>query len=242
MKFCIVDGRISSPMEAGLLRHGFHALKLTENRRLSAAVASHTDMLVLRIGRELFSTAEYCEENEELFLNIRKLLPSYSLRFTADEQSAEYPDDVALNALVLGKRIFAREKSLSALVKERAERLEYKIINVNQGYPACTALRLNDGAVITADCGMARILTEHGIRVTLIDEGGISLPPYSYGFIGGAAGVFDNKLYFLGDHKTHPSAKSIENAAQREGLTVVDLAPGVTLCDLGGILFFENDV
>ena len=177
MKFCIVDGRISVALEAELLRHGFHSVKLPKNTRLSAAVASHTDMLILRIGKELFSTAEYCEENEELFLSLRKLLPSYTLRFTADEQGAEYPRDVALNALVLGKNIFARESSLSALVKERSESLGYRIINVNQGYPACTVLKLNDEAVITADCGIEHVLKEHGARVTLIDKGNISLPP-----------------------------------------------------------------
>ena len=242
MNFCLVDGRISGKMEAGLLRCGFHAIKLAENARLSPAVSSHTDMLVFRLGTELFSTAEYCEDNEELFLNLRRLLPTYTLRFTSDEQSAEYPRDVSLNALVLGKKIFARIDSLSEDIIRRAKELGYELVGVNQGYPACTVLKLNDGAVITQDRGMASILLKHGIRVTLIEEGDISLPPHPYGFIGGAGGVFRDTLYLLGDVEAHKSCEKIRRAAKEEGLAVVSLAVGEMLTDLGGIVFFENDV
>ena len=60
-------------------------------------------------------------------------------------------------------------------------------------------------------------------------------------FIGGAAGVFGGRLYFLGDPKTHPSYEKISAAAEAASLTVVPLCDG-PLRDLGGILFAEGDV
>ena len=87
---------------------------------------------------------------------------------------------------------------------------------------------------------MADILQKHGIRVTLVEAGDVSLPPYKYGFIGGAGEVDEGKLYFFGDPKTHRDGEKIITAAEAEGLTVVPLSSG-KLHDLGGILFINVD-
>ena len=83
---------------------------------------------------------------------------------------------------------------------------------------------------------MAKVLNDNGIEVTLIREGHISLPPHEYGFIGGASGVFENKVYFFGDIKTHPDSDIIEEALRRAGLEPISLS-SEPLCDLGGIVF-----
>ena len=241
-KICIVDQRLSLCCEAELMRHGFHTVRLPENKRLSEAVRSHTDMLLFPLYSELFFTAEYCEDNEDVISRIFSLLPNYKFNFTPDRQQAKYPNDCSLNALLLGKKLFARLDSLSPSIKRRAEELGIFLINTNQGYPACTALKLNDFAVITADRGLADALSENGIRVTLIEQGHITLPPYQYGFIGGAGAVFEDTLYFIGDHNSHPSKCLIEAAAQREGLSIVDLAPGCALRDLGGMFFAYQNI
>jgi hypothetical protein len=115
------------------------------------------------------------------------------------------------------------------------------LVDVAQGYPACTVLKLSDGAAVTADRGMAKVLSEHGIRVYLIEDGGIALPPYEYGFIGGSAGVHDGVVYFLGDVSRHPSYAAILAALECEGLRHVSLSGGA-LVDLGGILFADGDL
>jgi hypothetical protein len=149
-----------------------------------------------------------------------------------------YPEDVIFNSLTMGKRIYARLDSLSPYLKELALKMGYELRHVKQGYPACTALKLSDNAVITADEGLAETLTKDGVRVYRITDGGISLPPYEYGFIGGAAGVDGDRVYFLGDITSHPSASVILNAIEQEGMRAVSLASS-QLLDLGGILFAE---
>ena len=92
--------------------------------------------------------------------------------------------------------------------------------------------------MICADRGLERSFSANGIDVALIENGGIALPPYEYGFIGGATGVFGNKVYFIGDYKRHPSAEIIENALSSEGYTPISLSDE-PLFDLGGLIFLE---
>ena len=72
----------------------------------------------------------------------------------------------------------------------------------------------------------------------IIENGDISLPPYEYGFIGGAAGVYKNEVYFLGDISLHRSAKKICDAIRAEGFEPVSLS-SEPLSDLGRILFID---
>ena len=90
-------------------------------------------------------------------------------------------------------------------------------------------------SAITADAGLASVLKNNGVKVTLINQGGISLPPHEYGFIGGASGVVDNKIYFFGNLDSHPDVKAIREAILSEGYLPVSLSDE-ELSDFGGII------
>ena len=243
IKIAITDSRIDSESERRLMLHGYRVITLPPFSRLSEAVASHPDMLIKRIGNEYISYADYCEEASYIFsdLSLMTLGSGARFSFTADQVSPDYPADVGLNALEIGGILFCRVKSASDTLLRYAKEAGLKIVNVNQGYPACTVLKLNDKAAITADKGMAKILLDHGIRVTLIEEGYIDLPPHEYGFIGGCAEVDGDKIFFFGDPATHPSGDKIISAAEAEGLKVIPLST-LGLRDLGGILFAEGNI
>ena len=238
MKIAIVDNRIPSDMERALAVRGYKVISLPASPRLSSPIASHPDMLVKIIGNELVTTADYCElagaEISIIYEDTRM-----RCHFTSDTHGKDYPEDVILNSLTLGNRIYARLESLSPYLKNLAEKMGYELRPVKQGYPACTTLKLSDEAVITADEGIGAALLRDGIRVYMIKNGGISLPPYEYGFIGGSAGVDGGTVYFLGDYRTHPSRDIIDAAIRSEGLRAVSLASS-PLVDLGGILFAES--
>jgi hypothetical protein len=236
MKAVIVDERISDACKRGLEMRGFMPILLPKDPSLGEAVASHPDTVLFKLLDELFTTCDYCDAAEYVFTDVREFAPHIKMNFTADVRGPRYPDDCKMNAVCFGKRIFARLDSLSPAIKSAADRLGYELINVNQGYPACTTLALGDSNAVTADRGMAKILSENGITVTLIGEGHISLPPHEYGFIGGAAGVFDGKVYFFGDLSTHPDFEIIENAIRIAGFEPVSLSRE-PLRDLGGMIF-----
>lgn len=241
VKIAIIDSRATDEIVRRLTLYGFQVITLPPFSKLSPAVASHTDMLIHRIGNEYISYAEYCDEASYVFTDISLALTKAGakLSFTDDEVKAEYPNDCRLNALRMGNKLFCRTDSASDYLLKAARSTGLEIVHTNQGYPACTVLKLSESDAVTADRGMAKILGQHGIRVTLIDNGGISLPPHEYGFIGGAGSVFDGKLYLLGNLSLHKNAEKIIAAAEMAGLEVVSLS-SAPLVDLGGILFSEG--
>ena len=166
VKIAIVDSRIDAAAERKLTLLGYRVLTLPPFSRLSEAVASHPDMLIHRIGNEYISYADYCEEASYVFsdLSLLSVGPGARFTFTADVVSPEYPQDVGLNALEIGGKLFIRRLSASETLLNIAERHGLEIVDVKQGYPACTVLKLSEEAAITADPGMAKILREHGIR------------------------------------------------------------------------------
>ena len=235
MKCAIVDERISEKCKRALLIRGFYIIKLPAAKNLGEAVKSHPDMIMFRHGNRIITSAEYCEDYSYIFSDLREYSEGTSFTFTADEMEKEYPKDAVFNALVIGERLFAKCDTVSPAVLEYARSSGLETVHVNQGYPACTTLAFG-GSAITADRGMARTLKESGIRVTEISNGGISLPPYEYGFIGGASGVFGNTVYFLGNIDTHPDSELIKYAIRYEGYDYISLSDE-PLADLGRIIF-----
>ena len=235
MKIAIVDSRISMECERGLSKEGFYLLKLSPDSSLGEAVCSHPDTVLFCSHGELFTTADYCEVAIPLFSDIREYKPEIKINFTSDIRSSVYPQDCVMNALVIGDRLFCKADSVSPSIIDFAHRHSMKICPVNQGYPACTTLVFGNSA-ITADKGMAQALRREGVTVTEVSQGGISLPPYEYGFIGGASGVYNNKVYFFGDLSTHPDGERIRRAIEDEGYTPLSLS-AEPLADMGGIIF-----
>ena len=231
-----VDSRIGPELIRGLMLQGYRVNTLPPMSDLPKPMASHTDMLIARLGDDLITYADYCDSAAFALTDVLAEAPHLRMHFCDERPGAVYPDDARLNVLAMGKTLFCKEDSVSPYLLRLARERGYSIVPVRQGYPACTVLKLNEDAAITADEGMAKILEGSDIRVYRIQNGGISLPPYEYGFIGGAAGVHRGKVFFLGNHATHPSYKQIEDAIRAEGLTSVALGGG-GLVDLGGILF-----
>ncbi|MBO7304120.1 MAG: hypothetical protein J6V09_02750 [Clostridia bacterium] len=237
MKCAIVDERISEKCERALLTRGFRVIKTPPSENLGQGIMSHPDMLMFVHKNKIISSAEYCEKNQWVFNDIYEYASDACITFTEDKFSPKYPHDAIFNALVIGKHIFYKEDSVSRAVREYAARGGLVGVNVKQGYPACTVLAFG-GAAITADRGMMAALTSVGIRVTLISEGDISLPPHEYGFIGGAAGVYKKEIYFLGNLDTHRDKDLIREAIEAEGYVPVSLSDE-PLRDLGRIIFIE---
>lgn len=236
MTVALVDNRISEASEQGLLKRGFKVLKMPPAEEISAPMASHPDMLVAKLGNNLITTASYIDKAPYIFSDIREYAPHIKIHVTGECQEEKYPKDAILNVLVMGNKIFARCESLSRKVIELAGELDYELVNTRQGYPACTTLALGENEAITADAGLAGTLSKNGITVTLIKNGGITLPPYEYGFIGGATGVFGKEVFFIGNPKSHASYNEIEQKIKSLVMNPVSLSEE-PLSDMGKIIF-----
>ncbi len=237
MKLALVDERMPKEAKNRLSALGYYVISMPADKRLSAPVASHPDMLVFYHNGTLIASADYCEAHPFVFEDISRFTDCKMI-FTEDEIKASYPHDACFNASVVGNRIFYKEDSISENIKEYARSVGLAAYKTKQGYPACTSLALSDTRVITADRGFGDTMRGAGLEVTLIENGDISLPPYEYGFIGGASGKDGKRLFFIGDISRHQSKEKIISSAKDNGLEIISLYRG-ELLDLGRIIFIE---
>lgn len=236
MRAVICDERISPKMERCLQKYGYYVIKLPRCESLPEAISSHPDSLIFRLGNIFLSTCDYGERAAYVFSDIREFSAESRIFFIDEILGKSYPSDTRLNAISFGKNLITNTKTVSNQILKIAEKDGFCIQNVNQSYPNCSILKINDENVITADVGISRALSEAGINVLLIEPGHISLPPYEYGFIGGASGVDGKTVYFLGDIMTHPDGKRITEFIENLGMKAVSLDSG-ELQDMGEIVF-----
>ncbi len=241
MKLAIVDERISAEARRTLSLSGFYIIDAPRAKGLPAPLASHPDMLIFKHESTLITSCDYVDEAPFVFEDIFRLIPSLTLVVSDESFGESYPHDAIFNALTVGERIFIKSDTASRAVLEYAKKRGLEIINSKQGYPACTTLAIDGRHTISSDLGMVKLLRENGIETLNISEGEISLPPYEYGFIGGAAGVFRDTVYFIGSLDTHPDGERIKEFCRAAGKRAISLATH-TLTDLGRIIFIDDGV
>ncbi len=207
-------------------------LSLMPYSSLDTPVQSHADMLVFIMEGKIFTYKEYYEQNKKVFDEAKK--EGYELVFVSKICGREYPNDIALNVLRVGKLLFSNLKHTAVEILEYAGECDYRLVNVKQGYSACSTLVLNESTIITADKSIYDASLRNGIDALLVESGGITLEGYDYGFIGGASFVIDKNVYFLGEIKNHPSYEKIKDKIKSVGMEIFEIMSG-NVCDFGGI-------
>lgn len=231
----ITDSRINGSSLSSLKAQGFEVILLPMADYLSDAVSGHTDMLVFIGFSKLFCHANYYKSNRDVIERIASLSSSevcVSNEFTGEK----YPSDVLFNACLVGNNLICNEKTASKHILDAAKAHGCEIIDVSQGYTKCSTCIVSDHAVITADLGIARACREKNIEVLEISEGHIALPPYDFGFIGGASGACGDNIYFCGSLDTHPDGEKIKNFCSKHNKIAVSLGNG-ELQDVGSLFF-----
>lgn len=236
MKAISLVGNLIRMYEAEALSSlGYSVIKMPPSSILPHPMCTHTDMLVFVGFGYLFTHRSYYDQNFEL---VNKICNERGLcAIISDEElGSSYPDDVLFNAVSVGDKLICNKKYISKHILEKAQNSGCEVICVKQGYTKCSTCVVDDNAIITADIGIHMAATSHGIDSLLIEQGHISLPPYEYGFIGGASGGCDDNIYFCGDIHKHPSSKEIFAFLKKHNKEAVSLSDG-ELLDIGSILF-----
>ncbi len=235
--FALTDCRTDPQILYSLGRLGYETIPMPPADYMQSGVASHTDMLIFIGFGKLFCHEKYYVANRELINRIASLL-GVELALSDELIGADYPRDVLFNACLLGKRLICNKSTVSKLILDAAEGLGYEIINVNQGYTKCSVAVVSENAVITADKSIKNVCRAFGLDVLTVCEGHISLPPYDYGFIGGASGFDNDKVYFCGSLDRHPDGERIKKFCEKHGKVAISLCDG-ELQDVGTLFFIQ---
>lgn len=232
----VIDERMPQDAKARLVEFGFSVISLPPFTRLAAPVASHPDMLMLPLGDRLFVYKEYYEAHAPLLEAVAEAA-NRTLCAVDATASAQYPDDIGLNLFAVGKHLVGRTDKTPREILDYASEQGYTLHFVKQGYAKCSTVVLGNLAIISADPSILAAATEMGIASLSVSAGGISLPGYDYGFLGGACGVFGNRVLFCGDFNTHPDGITIAAFCRQHGFETASLSDQ-PLFDVGSIFFF----
>lgn len=216
---------------------GFTPLLLPPFERLSPPVSTHADMLFFSYNDYIITHKEYRKVAKSVFEVLEGSCNIHIIE-SDDNVGANYPFDIAYNAIVINNTLFSYTNHTSGEILKFAGAQGISSSMVKQGYTACSTLKLSDSHVITADPSLAQKYRQYGIKVTQTSSGSIVLPPYDYGFIGGASGVFEDTVFFAGDIGKLADGNAVLKAISECAMNFVSLSEEM-LCDIGGIKFFK---
>lgn len=234
MKKAVVDSRIPRPCAERLCELGYGLITLPEFPALQTPVSAHPDMLLFFADKSVFCHKDYFAIAENELTQIAKY--GYDIILSDEEISKDYPHDVLFNAFPIGNKIYCRSDAISKLILDFAQKRGYEIRNVKQGYSKCSVCGVGEGAVITSDVSLCRVLREDGIDVLLISAGSVILSGYDTGFIGGCSGEDGDIIYFSGNIFLHPDGERISEFCKAHGKTAISLS-NEPLADIGTMFF-----
>lgn len=210
---------------------GVNTVELKPYKKLSPPVSAHADMLFCILDKTVFCYEDYVTENN-LYDIIRG--EGYDLVFVSCECGQEYPSDVSLNVLVMGKTIFCNVKHTAKEIIDYANANGYTVCHVKQGYCACSTLVVDENTAVTSDIGMERALLAVGKDVLLVENRDIILSGYDCGFIGGATGNIGGSVCFFGNCKAMADGEKISKLLYDKNIDIKPISTG-RVCDFGGI-------
>lgn len=231
--FCVISQDVPEEMQKNLRQSFEDVIPLPPDDELAPPVSCHPDMIFAVLDGHMFLSARYYERNTAVIDRIAAL---GGLIICPEEivRNECYPNDVAFNVAVWRDTVICRPDVTCRVLLDFSEKRGYRIVPVKQGYTGCSCL-VTDAAVMTFDRGIKKSLDGAGIPCVLLRDGGIALPGYDCGFIGGAGGFHDGVSYLYGNADTLPCADQLTSSGYR----IVSLSGG-PVTDYGGIKIFKK--
>ena len=232
----------SAPRElAGLLtQHGYRILRLPRNPQLPVAVSAHPDLSVFFAPDAVYTTTEYATLAKDE-LNAVCVAIGRPLRTVTGECGSTYPQDVLLDALPLGGLLFCLPH---ATAPELTAHPAYRVVPVRQGYAKCAALPVGNQALASADPSLLHAAERNGLEILSLGAGGIRLPGYDSGFIGGTASFAPyggtDTVFFCGNLAGYSDGDRLKRFLIAHGLKFWDL-PMFPMTDIGTVFLFSEE-
>lgn len=227
-RLVLVSGEYPELTES-LGRLGIETVVTAPDNRLPPPVQWHPDMQACVIGSGITVL-----NGSALLSSLERYGISAGETFSMPEPA--YPKDVLCNFLSWGRWALGNSKTVDKTIVQAADSCGAAWINVRQGYAACATALVNEQSAVTADIGIAEKLEQHGMRVLRISSGGIALPGYQYGFIGGCCGkLAPDLMAFSGRLDSHPDGGLIRRFLSERGVRVIEVLNG-RLLDVGGMI------
>lgn len=228
----IVDGRISSSLEKGLMDLKVQLIKTKPHPSLYTAVSFHPDMFIHHLGGRTIVYAPCTSESTLSELEEH----GFELIRGETELGSTYPGNISYNVARIGRYAFHNTKYTDKVLRDWLFKMDVELIHVNQGYAKCAISIVDENTLITMDKGIAKIAEKKGFDVLVIEEKEILLPGLDYGFIGGSSGLIErNKWVVAGNFDTLSSCFEIKSFLDAKDVEIISLSAHQVV-DIGSLI------
>ena len=228
----ILGEKYRSFLEKPLDKHGIHCIFVPYNPHVDTRLAGHADLSVFAPGDGNIFLAPYLK-GSSFYTKIADFVPQ--INFLDIIQDKEYPKDAQMNICSAKEHFIYRPGVSSEFLVNFLSNSGKKGIPVKQGYIKCCTCLTGEKSLISSDPGIAKACSANGFEVLLIENGGIVLDGFSYGFIGGSTVLVNNKLLFTGKLENVPDKKLIINYLESKEIEPVFLT-SLPLFDIGSFI------
>jgi hypothetical protein len=219
-QIAIVDYRIDEKIIEKLNRLFSETIRTRPHPNLMEAVNGHPDMVMMQYDdRTLIVCPEEYEyyQGKLTFKGINVIEGTKRLR-------SEYPLNIPYNAVRIGNRILHKSAYTDDMVVEKAITDKILRVDVKQGYTKCSVINLQNHGIITADKQIAELANDNGIDSLLVSSGNVGLNGFEYGFLGGATGYHNGRLFLTGKLDRHPDFEAIQAFIEIKGIQLIYLS------------------
>jgi len=223
----LIDPKMPKEAKEKLKRLNYYVLEAFLHKKLQKSIKGHSDMMLFKYGKKVI--------HEPSLESIADLLRENGYECIKGERitSSKYPKDVIYNACNVSRNIIHYKGKIEKNIKA----FKCRYIPVKQGYAKCSIVPVDNRSIITSDIDIKNAWEKNGGIVQLIRPGHIRLPGYNTGFIGGASGVNDKTIFFVGNLDAHPDGSLIRDFIEKRHKNIIELYKG-PLYDVGTVMFF----
>lgn len=227
----IADKKIPEDAKRNLQNYG-ELILLETNGITEESISGHPDIFFFNSPDKLIITPNLPE-------SYKILLRKKNISFKAGKQRVEesYPIAACYNAVVTENFLIHRIDISDMEILDSARHLNH--IQVRQGFTRCSLLPLRDNNFITSDKGIYDKLVQQRMQVLQVNPHQILLPGHSNGFFGGACGIYNDCVFFLGSLTQFSDGKIVKMFLEKLGYNIIELCDG-PLFDGGSVLFIAN--
>ncbi|MGO4986696.1 DUF6873 family GME fold protein [Gallicola sp. Sow4_E12] len=211
---------------------GIKIIFTKKHSNLPEPVDDHPDFVVRPLTKKIFLV------DQDHFEYYQKELRKYGIQTipAKNKIGAVYPEDVLLNSVFFKGYCVGRKDAMDPRLLEFIYRNNMEVISVKQGYANCSSLIAGENLLITQDKSIYKALLRYKLNVFLLPQGGIDLPGYSTGFIGGTYGMInDTAMVFYGDIERFLHKKELKKRLKEESIEIF-CPEGIDFVDRGSMI------
>lgn len=190
----IIGADYNPEIYKNLEKLGIEPVFIAKSTNVRQGIQNHADLAFCQLSNNKIFLSK---EQSDLFSKLNN--SGYDVELIDEELKSDYPNDVLLNCVIIGKHIFYNPKTVSSKIHNFVKEKDLIEVCVRQGYTKCSIAPVSVDSFIADDISIGYRGAEFGFDVLVIDKGDIKLQNFNYGFIGGATGkIAEDKMVITG--------------------------------------------